>query len=138
MHELLQIYQYLRPGDVNVLNKEIHLNFGGGQFQGFYICRNCGQSIQELEYDNHLEFDDNGKPMMGQSELVDKDKITQEQIEEVLGSIDTLGDDMSTEFDNETKKLIYKTAKEMEMVTLSKVIALIGFGGNWRSWIGTL
>ena len=113
MHELLQIYQYLRPGDVNVLNKEIHLNFGGGQFQGFYICRNCGQSIQELEYDNHLEFDDNGKPMMGQSELVDKDKITQEQIEEVLGSIDTLGDDMSTEFDNETKKLIYKTAKEM-------------------------
>ena len=33
MHELLQIYQYLRPGDVNVLNKEIHLNFGGGQFQ---------------------------------------------------------------------------------------------------------
>ena len=110
-HELLQIYQYLRPGDVAVLNKDIQLNFGGGQFQGFYICRNCGQPISELEYDTHLEFDDNGRPMMGRSELVDKDAMTQEQIEELIGPLGGL--EIPVEFDNETKRLIYTTAKQL-------------------------
>ena len=111
VHELLQVYQYLRPGDVAVLNKDIQLNFGGGQFQGYYICRNCGQPISELEYDTHLEFDDNGRPMMGRSELVDKDAITQEQIEDLIGPMGDL--EIPEEFDNETKRLIYTTAKQL-------------------------
>jgi len=111
VHELLQIYQYLRPGDVSVLNKEIQLHFGGGQFQGYYICRNCGQPISEVEYDTHIEFDDNGKPMMGRSELVDKDAITEENIEQLIGPLGDVDED--TEFDNETKKLIYATAKQL-------------------------
>ena len=111
VHELLQIYQYLRPADVSVLNKEIQLKFGGGHFQGHYICRNCGQPISELDYDTHIEFDDNGKPMMGRSELVDKDAITQENIEDIIGP---LGDvEEKPEFDNEAKQLIYSTAKEL-------------------------
>ena len=111
MHELLQIYQFLRPGDVAALNKDIQLNFGGGQFQGFYICRNCGQPISELEYDTHLEFDDNGRPMMGRSELVDKDAITMDQIDELIGPLGDAED--PAEFDNETKTLIYSTSKEL-------------------------
>lgn len=111
VHELLQIYQYLRPGDVAALNKDIQLNFGGGQFQGFYICRNCGQPISELEYDTHLEFDDNGRPMMGRSELVDKDAITMEQIDDLIGPLGDVDD--PAEFDNEMKKLIYTTSKEL-------------------------
>lgn len=111
VHELLQIYQYLRPGDVAALNKDIQLNFGGGQSQGFYICRNCGQPISELEYDTHLEFDDNGKPMMGRSELVDQDAITNEQIEQIIGPLGDLEE--PEDFDNETKKLIYTTAKQL-------------------------
>jgi hypothetical protein len=111
VHELLQVYQYLRPGDVSVLNKDIQLNFGGGQFQGYYICRNCGQPISELEYDTHLEFDDSGKPMMGRSELVDKDAVTLEEIDQIIGP---MGDvEVPQEFDNETKTLIYMTAKQM-------------------------
>jgi hypothetical protein len=111
MHELLQLYQFLRPGDVAALNKDIQLNFGGGQFQGYYICRNCGQPISELEYDTHLEFDDNGRPMMGRAELVDKDAITQEQIEDLIGPLGDVDD--PEEFDNDTKKLIYTTSKEL-------------------------
>ena len=110
VHELLQIYQFLRPGDVAVLNKDIQLNYGGGQFQGYYICRNCGQPISELDYDTHLEFDDNGNPMMGRAELVDKDAITMEQIDEVLGPIGDL-DAAPMEFDTEQKKVIYTTTK---------------------------
>ena len=111
MHELLQIYQFLRPGDVAALNKDIQLNFGGGQFQGYYICRNCGQPISELEYDTHLEFDDNGRPMMGRSELVDKDAVTMDQIDELIGPLGDSEDPV--EFDNEMKKLIYTTSKEL-------------------------
>ena len=111
VHELLQVYQFLRPGDVAALNKDIQLNFGGGQFQGYYICRNCGQPISELEYDTHLEFDDNGKPMMGRSELVDKDAITQEEIEDLIGPQGDI--DEEADFDDETKRLIYTTAKQL-------------------------
>ena len=111
VHELLQIYQFLRPGDVAVLNKDIALNFGGGHFQGHYICRNCGQPISEVEYDTHLEYDDNGRPMMGRSELVDKDAITQEQIELLVGPMGDL--EIPEEFNNETKRLIYTTVKQL-------------------------
>ena len=111
MHEVLQIYQYLRPGDVSALNKEIQLNFGGGQFQGHYICRNCGQPISELEYDTHLEFDDSGRPMMGRSELEDKDAITQDQIENLIGPMGEM--DTLEKYDDPMKELIYTTAKEI-------------------------
>lgn len=111
VHELLQIYQFLRPGDVAALNKDIQLNFGGGQFQGHYICRNCGQPISELEYDTHIEFDDSGKPMMGRSELVDKDAIKEDQIEELLGPL--MAEEEEEEYEDEQKKIIYTTAKEM-------------------------
>ena len=111
VHELLQVYQYLRPGDVATLNKDIQLNFGGGQFQGFYICRNCGQPISELEYDTHLEFDDMGRPMMGRAELVDKDAITLDEIDQLIGPLGDMEDEI--EFDNETKKLIYITARQV-------------------------
>lgn len=112
MHELLQIYQYLRPGDVAALNKDIQLNFGGGQFQGHYICRNCGQPISELEYDTHLEFDDSGRPMMGRSVLEDTDTISQGQIDTLLGPLGP-GVDELEEYEDPMKKLIYTTAKEL-------------------------
>jgi len=111
VHELLQVYQFLRPGDTAVLNKDIQLNFGGGQHMGSYICRNCGQPISELEYDTHLEFDDKGRPMMGRSELVDTDAVTQEEIDELLGPLGDLEE--APEFDNEMKKGIYATARQM-------------------------
>ena len=113
VHELLQVYQFLRPGDTAALNKEIQLNFGGGQFQGYYICRNCGQPISELDYDTHLEFDDQGRPMMGRSELVDKDAITREEIDQIMGPMGSLDADETVEFDNETKTLIYSTTRQI-------------------------
>jgi hypothetical protein len=111
VHELLQVYQFLRPGDASVLNKDIQLNFGGGQHMGSYICRVCGQPISELDYDTHLEFDDQGKPMMGRSELVDEDAITRQEIDELIGPLGDLEEPI--EFDNETKKLIFNTARQM-------------------------
>ena len=111
VHELLQVYQYLRPGDTATLNKDIQLTFGGGQFQGYYICRNCGQPISELDYDTHLEYDDDGKPMMGRADLVDTDAITMEEIDEIIGPLGDIEEDMV--FDDKMKQIIYTTAKQM-------------------------
>ena len=105
VHELLQIYQFLRPGDVNALNKDIQLNFGGGQFQGYYICRNCGQPISELEYDTHLEFNDDGVPMSGRSELVESD------IDQILGTLTEPEDALP--FTDTLSPIIYAAAKEL-------------------------
>jgi hypothetical protein len=64
-----------------------------------------------MDYDTHLEFDDQGKPMMGRSELVDQDAVTQQEIDELIGPLGDLEE--PAEFDNETKKLIYATARQM-------------------------
>lgn len=112
VHELLQIYQFLRPGDVDALNKDIQLNFGGGQFQGHYICRNCGQPISELEYDTHLEFNDDGVPMSGRSELVDKDALTMSDIDKILGPMGDADQD-SLPFTDTLSPVLYGAAKEL-------------------------
>ncbi len=88
VHETLQLQAYLNPKEKDTLEKEIILKCSGGQFQGKYICRNCGQSIRELDFDNGLEFNDNGKPKSGRSVLVDEDALFDEKLKKVLSAID--------------------------------------------------
>jgi hypothetical protein len=85
VHERIQIQAFLSPKEKDQLQKEIILNFADGVFQGHFICRNCGQPIQEIGYDTHLEYDDEGRPMAGRSVLVDKDAVRKEEIELALG-----------------------------------------------------
>ena len=49
-HEYKLIQEYFSPNDYRVIHKKILLYFMGGQFQGQFICRYCGQTIQELDY----------------------------------------------------------------------------------------
>jgi hypothetical protein len=60
------------------------LKCSGGVFQGKYICRNCGQSIRELDFDNNLEFDDNGQPKSGRAVLVDEDAVLDKRLDTLL------------------------------------------------------
>ena len=92
VHERLQIQGFLNPRENPNIQKEILLNFSGGQFQGNFICRNCGQPIREIPYDSHIEYDDEGRPMMGRSVLVDRDSIMVEKLREGL-SIPLTGPD---------------------------------------------
>ena len=84
IHERLQLQAYLNPKEKDSIEKEIILSFSGGQFQGKYICRNCGQSIHEMEYDNHLEFDSSGKPKSGSAVLLDDDMLLDQKIDELV------------------------------------------------------
>ena len=71
IHERLQIQAFLIPKEQDNIQKEIILKFSGGQFQGKYICRNCGQSIKDIDFDNNIEFDDDGKPKSGRAVIID-------------------------------------------------------------------
>lgn len=66
-HELLLLHEFQHPGRGVALHKALLLEFGGPVFEGAYICKNCGQKIAELEYDTHMEYDDEGRPMVGRT-----------------------------------------------------------------------
>lgn len=66
-HEVMLLQEFLNPGRSAALHKSLLLEFAGPVFEGAYICKNCGQKIRDLEYDTHLEFDDEGRPLMGRS-----------------------------------------------------------------------
>lgn len=114
-HELLQIMQYAKPREKAILQKEMLLHFGGGQFHGRYQCRNCGQALAEMDFDTNLEFDDDGRPMMGRAVIDDKDEEIADAIETVLsgGPNPNVPD---VEYTEENKKIIYSVAQQIAQV----------------------
>jgi len=81
IHERLQLQAYMNPKEKETIEKQIILTCSGGQFQGKYICRNCGQTLRDLDFDNNMEFDDNGKPKSGRAVLVDEDGLLEEKLD---------------------------------------------------------
>lgn len=98
-HEYLLLQEFLHPRESQVLHKEILLNFSGGVFQGRYICSVCGQSISDIEYDNGLEYDDEGRPMIGRSVLVDEEAVEEEELNELLEAPAEVEEDLDFKVD---------------------------------------
>lgn len=110
-HELVQIQEYLRPAEQDTLHKEMLINFSGGVFSGKYICRVCGQGMQELEFDQSLEFDDEGRPMMGRAAMVDREAIELDELEEMLKGPAEVVEEIN--FGNEELNTMYLTLKKI-------------------------
>jgi len=108
-HEILLLQEYLHPREKDTIHKELLLAFSGGVFHGKYICKNCGQPISQIDYDQNIEFDDNGRPMSGRAALVDTDEIASEEFQQLLGA--PIEGVKEAEFANDTQAMIYKTAK---------------------------
>jgi hypothetical protein len=110
-HELIYIQEFLRPTEQDTLHKELIIKFSGGQFSGRFVCRVCGQSIGELEFDQSLEFDDEGRPMMGRSVMVDRDGLDMDELEDLLkGPGDVLEE---VNYGNEALNTMYKVLKKL-------------------------
>ena len=110
-HEVLQLQEYLHPREKDTLHKELLLAFSGGVFQGRYICKNCGQAISEMEFDQSMEFDDNGRPMAGRAMLVDRGLIEEEELNLLLGAPTEAVEEIK--FATEGQTLIYQTARQI-------------------------
>jgi len=75
-HELMELEALAQPSRMDAIQKQILIRFGGERYEGKLVCRNCGQALQDIDYDEHVEFDDNGRPIQSASVL------TEEQMEE--------------------------------------------------------
>ena len=71
-HELMELEALAQPARMEAIQKQILIRFGGERFGRSIICKNCGQGLQELDYDEHVEFDDDGRPITGGSVLTDE------------------------------------------------------------------
>lgn len=111
-HELLQVQEFLRPKEKDALHKELILKFSGGQFGGRFICRVCGQGLQELDFDTNIEFDDAGRPMMGRSVMVDQDAIEEEEINALLSG-PAAEEERGLQFESDELTQAYKTVKKI-------------------------
>lgn len=111
VHERLQIQAFLSPREKDQIQKEIILNFADGVFNGSFICRNCGQPMQELAYDTHIEYDDEGRPMMGRAVLVDREELRREEVEMALGA--PVGTSTEFDFGSEAENFYYRVTKEI-------------------------
>jgi hypothetical protein len=78
-HEVLLLNEFLHPGRQQALHKALLLEYAGPVFEAAYICKSCGQKIQALEYDTHLEFDDEGRPLVGRGVVSSEDDETAPQ-----------------------------------------------------------
>lgn len=110
-HEELQMQEFIRPREKETLHKELLLTFSSGVFQGKYMCSNCGQSIQDIDFDQGLEYDDSGKPMSGRAVLIDKDAGAEDDIDMVLGGPADAPE--ALEFATDVQTLVYKTARHI-------------------------
>ena len=105
-HEFLQLQEYLHPREKDALHKELLLKFSGGTFQGKYMCKNCGQPISEIEFDQSMEFDDNGRPMAAAAALINTGN---DEIDAILGEPTEEYKDIF----NETQAIIYKATRQL-------------------------
>jgi hypothetical protein len=110
-HENLLLQEYLHPREKETIHKELIVRFSGGVFQGKFICNNCGQGIADLDFDNSLEYNDDGVPLVGRSELVDKDAMAQDEIDQAIGV--PIGSVEEIKFNSESQTLYYQKVREV-------------------------
>ncbi len=108
-HEVLQVQQFLHPMEYATIQKEIILNYAGGTSGAKHICRNCGLSVAELDFEKSIEYDDEGRPMMGRAVLVDTDAAEKEAMELLFGA--RIEKDEEVNFQDSTKNEFYKIAR---------------------------
>lgn len=112
IHERLQMHAFLHPKEKAVIEKEILLKCSGGMFQGSYICRNCGQPLRELDFDQNVEFDDNGRPKYGVNVLRDEDAEFAEKLDDLTGA-PTEPSEIKQMGLNEAQQRCYQIAREL-------------------------
>ena len=80
-HEIMELEALAQPSRLESIQKQILVRFGGARYEGKIVCKNCGLPLQDIDYDEHVEFDDHGHAITGRSIL------TEEQLADVTDGI---------------------------------------------------
>jgi hypothetical protein len=71
-HELMELEALAQPARMDAIQRQILVQFGGDRYEGKIVCRNCGQVLRDIDYDEHVEFDDEGNPIVSSSVLTEE------------------------------------------------------------------
>ena len=113
LHEVLMAKIKFNPREKDVFTKELLLKFNGPLVSGLYQCRNCGQPIRELAYDTNMEFDDEGKPMMGRAVLEEDAAIETDEVDEILAAAMGQNTTSTEVFKNAEDKYLYLIVRQI-------------------------
>lgn len=83
VHEIMELEMLAQPNRFDALQRQLFIRFGGDRYLGSIVCRNCGQALKEIDFDDNVEFDDNGKPII-QNAVVTEEQTENETAEEKL------------------------------------------------------
>jgi hypothetical protein len=109
-HELLQLQQFINPKEYNVIQKKIVLDFAGGAYGRKHICKNCGEGIDDIDFDKHVEYTDEGVPR--QDLLFDKDEERERILNMMMGIRVDKMDEIT--FESTQKTEIYRILKVIQ------------------------
>lgn len=112
-HTYLQIQQFLHPREKESIQKELILTYAGRVYNGSYICGNCGVSLRQLDFDQSLEFDDEGRPLMGRSVIEMKEEDDDIGLKQRLGITNEEADERDLDIQNPEKKKVYDIIKQI-------------------------
>lgn len=68
-HEIMELEALAQPARMDAIQRQILVQFGGDRYEGKIVCRNCGQALQDIDYDEGVEFDDEGNVIVSSSVL---------------------------------------------------------------------
>ena len=76
-HELMELEALAQPARLDAIQKQMLIRFGGERYEGKIVCKNCGQALQDIDYDEHVEFDDDGRPIQ-QASVLTEDQLAED------------------------------------------------------------
>jgi hypothetical protein len=130
-HEVLQIQQFTNPKEKDIIQKTIILNYSVGErADQNYICKICGLPIDTLDFDKNIEFDDEGRPMMGREVLIDKEALEEENLKNILGlnlkkpADSVFMSDIQKELADILKVICDEIGMEIDMKGFQKIVEL--------------
>jgi hypothetical protein len=103
LHEISILREALHPGRSQSIHRTLLLEFGGPVFESHYTCKNCGIPIDEIEYDTHLEYNDEGQAISGRSVI--KEDAKKESLEEIVSRKEVI------QFKTEDEQKVYQIIK---------------------------
>lgn len=104
VHEVMILNEVIHPGRALSLHKKVLMEFGGTVFEGHYICKNCGEPIQGIEFDTSIEFDDDGRPISGRGVIIE-DEAKEIDITEIISKKTEI------KFEKESEEKLYLLTK---------------------------
>lgn len=110
IHEIMKFKEKTHPGRGQALSKDIIMNFGGAAFNGKYVCKNCGIAIAEFEYDNHIEYDDKGRPLIGRNAV---DEELEKTVDDELDLLLEISAKKTLLFEGDGKQEIYDALRTL-------------------------